>query len=277
MQAAQGEPGARPSGTSAKAGNEGKVKSLQKAVQVLKCFTSTRPELRLTEISQQLGINKSTVHNILATLELENLVEQDRETGKYRLGLAILQLAHVVREGLGLRRTVLPIMERARDWFQETVHLALEQEGYVVYLESVQPADRSVARLAAGKRVHLHCTGVGKAILAFLPPERVHEIVRARGLPRFTPHTITSWADLQRELEVTRQRGYAVDNMEHEWGIRCLAVPLRGEDGRVVASMSISGPAERFPPEQLAGMAQKLLLLGIEASYRLGWQGEESR
>ncbi|MBE3577921.1 MAG: IclR family transcriptional regulator [Limnochordales bacterium] len=250
-----------------------KVKSLQKAIQVLKCFTSSHPELRVTEISRMLALNKSTVYNILATLEAEGLVEQDRESGKYRLGLELLRLANIVREGLGLRKVALPAMEKAKELFQETVHLAIEQDGYVVYLESVQPLDRSVARLATGKRAYMHCTGVGKAILAYLPDERVDEILARHGMARYTPNTITSPEALKAELAATRRRGYAIDNMEHEWGIRCIAVPIRDETGRVVASISVSGPSERLPLEELGEMAQPLIALGLDVSRRLGWSG----
>ena len=260
-------------GNAGEGGPTPKMKSLKKAIDVLTCFSASQPELGVTEISERLGIQKSTIHNILATFEQNGFVEQDARTRKYRLGLAILSLGNVVREGLSLRRVALPVMERARDHFAETVHLAIEQEGFVVYLESVQPADRSVARLATGKRAYMHCTGVGKAILAFAPDERVREIVARHGLPRFTDHTITDEIALLAELEATRRRGYAVDNMEHEWGIRCVAVPIRSENGRVEASMSISGPSERFPLDRIDTLAQPLVQMGLEVSRRLGWAG----
>ncbi|HHV45236.1 MAG TPA: IclR family transcriptional regulator [Firmicutes bacterium] len=249
-----------------------KVKSLHKALQILKCFTTAQPELGVTEISQMLELQKSTVHNILSTFMAEGFVEQDPESKKYRLGMHILYLSNVVREGLGLRKVALPIMEKVKDFFGETVHLAIEEEGQVVYIESIQPADRSVNRLAVGKRASMHCTGVGKAILAHLPPERIQEIIKRHPLARYTQHTITDPQALMEELRVTRARGYAVDNMEHEWGIRCIATPIRDETGKVYASMSISGPAERFPLEKLDDMAQTLVDYGRQISRGLGWK-----
>ncbi|MCK9222895.1 MAG: IclR family transcriptional regulator [Limnochordia bacterium] len=250
-----------------------KVKSLHKAIQVLKCFSTSQPELGVTEISQILDLQKSTVHNILSTFEGEGFIEQDPETKRYRLGMHILYLSNIVREGLGLRKVALPVMEKVKEAFGETVHLAIEEDGQVVYLESIQPADRSVNRLAVGKRASIHCTGVGKAILAFAPDERVKAIIDLHGLPRYTQNTITRPQDLLEELRNTRARGYAVDNMEHEWGIRCIAVPIRDESGRIGASMSISGPSERFPLEEIDTMAQSFITYGLEISRRLGWEG----
>lgn len=256
-----------------KAKDEPRVKSLQKALRILNCFTLQQPELGVTEISRMLDLQKSTVYNILATYEQEGFIEQDPVTRKYRLGLRLLHLSNVVRSGLGLRRVALPVMERAMERFQETIHLAIEQDGQVVYIESVQPPDRSVSRLATGKTAPMHCTGVGKAILAFAPDERVLEIVEAYGLPRFTPNTITTLEALQKELALIRRRGYAVDNMEHEWGIRCIAVPIREENGRVKAAMSVSGPSERLPLDQIEQFAEEMMAYGLEISRRLGWEG----
>ncbi len=251
-----------------------KVKSLAKAVHILKCFTSARPELGVSEISRELHLPKSTVHNVLDTFADEGLVEQDPVSGKYRLGLQILYLGNVMREGLGLRRVALPVMEKAKELFRETVHLATEQDGMIVYLESVQPPDRSVGRLAMGKWVFMHCTGLGKAILAYMPEEQVQSIVAHHGLREYTPNTIHTIDDLLVALKEIHARGYAVDNMEHEWGIRCIAVPIWDEDGQVKAAMSISGPSERFPLSDIDAKARTLVAMGLEVSHALGYRGE---
>jgi IclR family KDG regulon transcriptional repressor len=249
------------------------VSSLAKALDVLECFTSHQPELGISEISTMLGLPKSSIHNILNTFVLRGYVEQDKTTRRYRLGLAFLQRAEIVREGLGLRKVALPFMHKAKELYNETVHLAIEQDGLVMYLETVQPADRSVARIAVGKRAHMHCTGVGKAMLAFFPDERVKAIIEEHGLSQYTDRTITTVAELEQELKEIRLQGFATDDMEHELGIRCIAVPLRDEYGRVIASMSISGPAERIPMDTIRSHAEPLKMLGLDISRRLGWQG----
>ncbi|HHT26148.1 MAG TPA: IclR family transcriptional regulator [Firmicutes bacterium] len=249
------------------------VSSLAKALNVLECFTSSEPELGISEISAMLGLPKSSVHNILNTFALKGYVEQDKTTRRYRLGLAFLQRAAIVREGLGLRKVALPFMHKAKELYNETVHLAIEQDGLVMYLETVQPADRSVARIAVGKRAHMHCTGVGKAILAFFPDEKVKAIIEEHGLVRYTDRTITTFEELDKELKQIRLQGFAVDNMEHELGIRCIAVPLRDEYGKVTASISVSGPAERMPLDTIHSHAEPLKMLGLDISRRLGWQG----
>jgi IclR family KDG regulon transcriptional repressor len=247
------------------------VTSLVKALRVLDSFSLEQPEQGVTEIAERLGINKSTVYNILSTCEAMGYVQQDPHTRRYRLGLHILRLGQVVREGMDLRRVVLPIMERVRDHYREAVHFSVELNGQVVYLETVQPSERSVASLTVGKSAYMHCTGVGKAILAHMPLAQAQAIISEQGMARYTKNTITDLAELEKELEKIRQQGYAIDNMEYEWGIRCIAVPIRNESGDVRASMSISGPSERLPLETIAEMAQPLIRFGADVSRRLGW------
>jgi len=246
------------------------VKSLKKTLDILMCFSASKPERTVSELSAMLGLEKASVRKILSALEQERLVEKDTTTRAYRLGTAILHLGNVVREGSKIRRVALPIMEEVREHFQETVHLAIEEDGYVVYLESIQPSDRAVSRLATGMRARLHCTGVGKAILAFAAPERVAWYINERGLKGYTPNTIVTAESLRSELQRIRRNGYAVDDMEHEWGCRCIAVPIREPDGAVCASMSISGPAQRYPLARIEGMARTLMPYGLEISRRLG-------
>jgi IclR family KDG regulon transcriptional repressor len=119
----------------------------------------------------------------------------------------------------------------------------------------------------------MHCTGVGKAILAFFPDEKVKAIIEEHGLVRYTDRTITTFEELDKELKQIRLQGFAVDNMEHELGIRCIAVPLRDEYGKVTASISVSGPAERMPLDTIHSHAEPLKMLGLDISRRLGWQG----
>jgi len=247
------------------------VSSLVKALRVLDSFSLEQPEQGVTEIAERLGIHKSTVYNILTTCEAMGYVQQDPHTRRYRLGLHILRLGQVVREGMDLRRVVVPVMERVRDYYREAVHFAVELNGQVVYLETVQPLERSVASLAVGKSAYMHCTGVGKAILAHMSPERMHAVISEQGMAQYTQNTITDLAELEIELEKIRRQGYAVDNMEYEWGIRCIAVPIRNEIGVVHASMSISGPSERLPLEAIAEMAQPLMHFGADISKRFGW------
>lgn len=247
------------------------VTSLIKALRVLDSFSLEQPEQGVTEIAERLGIHKSTVYNILTTCEAMGYVQQDPHTRRYRLGLHILRLGQVVREGMDLRRVVLPVMERVRDHYREAVHFAVELNGQVVYLETVQPMERSVASLTVGKSAYMHCTGAGKAILAYMPPERLHAVISEHGMVRYTKNTITDLAELEAELEKIRQQGYAVDNMEYEWGIRCIAVPIRNENGVVQASISISGPSERLPLETIAEMAHPLIRFGADISKRFCW------
>lgn len=248
-----------------------KVKSLLKAIRVISCFTAAVPVRGVTDIATELGLNKSTVHNILDTFEQAGWVDQDRATRRYTLGMQVLALGNVVREGLSLRKAALASMEALVRLFSETVHLAIAQDGRVIYIESLQPPTVSLSRLAAGKAAPLHCTGVGKALLAFMSDDEVRHVVDIHGLPRFTSNTIVERRALAVALEGVRTRGYAIDNMEHEWGIRCIAAPIRDEDGKVVASLSVSAPSERLPLDGIEASASRVVKAAGQVSMRLGY------
>lgn len=236
--------------------SEPKVKSLVKAMRVLECFQQ-KSELGITEISQQLGLYKSNVHDILSTLEQLGYVDQVERNGRYRLGYKILELSHAFTSSMGFRRTVYPHMKRLAMDTGETVYLGVPDGLDVVYLDAAYPGHEYVTRAMLGDRAGMYCTGIGKAILSRMDEEKWASVFD-RPLTAYTAATITRREALFEELRLTRARGYAVDNMEHEHGIKCVGVAVINSLGQPVAGLSISGPSLRFTEESIAGYAARL-------------------
>jgi len=233
-----------------------KVKSLYKALRILECFNVHNPELGITEISEQLGLYKSNVHNIVDTFVKAGYLEQNPENEKYRLGMKILELGNVISSNMNIRKLMLPYMQELADYTNETVYLGMPSEAEVIYLDSSSPKNQLSTRSMLGVKAPLYCTGIGKAMLAFLP--EVTDSLCARGLRRYTDHTITDPAELQAELTAIRSRGYSIDNMEHEYGIKCVGMPILNKKRQLVAGISVSGPSLRFDDEKIRDYALKL-------------------
>lgn len=227
------------------------VKSLAKAMKVLECFTLQEPELGVSEIARKLDMLKTTVYNILSTFEMMGYVCQNPRTEKYYLGARMLRMAYVINNHMGLRDMFLPYLEKIAERCGEVCYFGVAQDGEVLYIESVYPPGQARLRNLLGERAPMHCTGIGKAMLAYMD-------MPDQELSYHTPQTICDPAALQAELAQTRERGYAIDNMEHEVGIKCVAVPVFGADGRVVAAVSVSGPSMRFDAQTVERHAETL-------------------
>lgn len=245
-----------------------KVKSLYKAISLLDCFMDGTPELGVTELAQKTGMLKSTVSNILATFEVSGIVEKDRLSGKYRMGVKLLEYSNQIYLDNNLRRVLHPVMERLANLCGETVYLATFYGTEIIYLDSIFPRSNSTGKNLIGLRAPAYCTGIGKALLAYQAPELIDKVIHLE-LNAFTENTIVTAEEMEKELKRIRQRGYAVDNMEHEEGIRCVACPVFDYEGNAAAAVSVSGAAFRFTDkkieeyayilkDQLSGFHQKL-------------------
>lgn len=215
-------------------GREGevKVKSLQKAMEVLECFIQKQP-LGVTEISEKLGLYKSNVHNILMTFTALGYLTQDVETGKFRLGVSIMSLSRAFREGLDITRIAGPFMREIANEAGELVYLTVPKDDSVIYLEGISPDNqRMVSKSVAGEDCKMYCTAVGKAMLANMPKEEVEKCISGK-LEAYTENTITDKKSLLEEIEKTRIRGYGIDDMEIMFGIKCVGVALLNHDGKV--------------------------------------------
>lgn len=202
----------------------------------------------VTELADELDLPKSSVHNYLSTLEQEEYVV--KEEAEYYVGLRFLDLGRYARQRNDLYETARPELEAVAEETGELVNLLVEEHGQGVYVCRVR-GDRAVNVAAStGHRVSLHNTGLGKAVLAHTPEERVDAILDEHGMSAETEHTITDRDELKSELAAVRERGVAFDREERLEGLRCVAVPLLDLDDRPVGAISVAGPTSRMQGER---------------------------
>lgn len=222
---------------------------LGKVESILEAFSVDEVQLSLAELVERTELPKGTVHRIASDLVTWGLL--DRAGGQYRLGLRMFELGLRVPRQRVLRDAALPFMGDLYQATREVVHLGIRDGFDVLYLEKLVGHRRvSVPSRIAG-RLPLHCTGVGKALLAFSPPEVADEAIE-RGLQRRTPHTIVSPNVLRAQLNQARETGLAYEREESSLGLGCVAAPVFGPGNRLVAAISVTAPTSRYSPSSLA-------------------------
>lgn len=212
----------------------------------------------MTQIAEKVGMHKSTVHRLLATLEEKRFVERDKETGAYRLGINMLQMAYLAREHNNLRQISARYLRRLSEQTRETVNLAILDGTDVVYLDVIESNQRVKIAAATGQRLPAFCTASGKAILAFSPNEMVEEVLTS-DMPKYTKHTVNTQEELIESLRHTREQGFALSLQEFEEGINAIAVPLLARDKQPLASVAIAGPSYRLTREKMIEMGPDIL------------------
>lgn len=248
--------------------SEKTIQSVDRAIKIIRCF-DTFEELGITEISKLLNLHKSTTFGIVSTLSANGILEKNENTGKYKLGLELYRLGTKVN--LSLRGITLPYLERLVEMYEETANLVVLQDLSVVYLEKVESSHSMRISTSVGGRKPLYCTAVGKAILAFLPPDELERKLDKMKLVKFTDNTITSKEDLKKALNEIRKRGYAEDNEEMEIGLHCIAAPILNQYSYPIGAISVSGPISRMNGEVDINISRTLVEFTMEISKKLGY------
>lgn len=250
------------------------VNSVGKALDVLQVFDQGAPSLSIGQISLQLGMPKSSVHRLVATLEQRGFLTREAGNGRYRLGARVLQLASVALAGLELRQNARSQLERLSHELGDTVHLAVLDEGDVIYIDKIE-SPRKVQMIShVGGRAPAHCTGLGKAMLAYRPEHEIRRIAAERGLHAYTPSTITNVEELLAHLATVRLRGYAIDQGEHESMVRCVAAPVWDYQDHVIAAISATTVIASWAPSHLEAMVTNVLEATRAISESMGWSGD---
>ncbi len=252
------------------------VQSVDRALEILAAVCEAEGGISLRDLSEQLGLHKSTVYRLLQTLSAHRFVVQDPLTKQYRVGLRLFELANHVIAKIEVRTQALPELKALSQQTNETVHLAVLDEGDVVYIDKQETQHTIRMYSAIGKRAPAHCTALGKVLLAYLPEEEVECIAREKGLKAFTENTITSLQALKHHLAMVREKGYAIDDAEHELGIRCVACPIRDHTGEVIAAVSLTVPTMRASRAQIEAMAPLVMQTADRISRKMGYVGDVS-
>lgn len=245
--------------------------SLRRALSILLCFgeDTSGQGLSVSNISEKLEINKSTVTRLIQPLLSYNFVEEADRPGTYKLSWQNASLGLAYLSSLRADRDMHPVLLSLSETTRETVHLVRATPPRVVYIDKIdsQHAVRMVSRV--GNTQPMYCTSVGKAILAFSSAETLEQVIDA-GLRRLTAATITDPDDLRMELQQIRDRGWAMDNVENEEGIRCVAAPIFDADGDCNFAISISAPVARITYDKALQLAPVVTEAAAEISRRLG-------
>ena len=247
------------------------VQSVDRALTILEILAA-KGEAGVTEVAAELGVHKSTAFRLVAALENKGLVEQLADRGKYRLGFGIVRLAGAATAQLDLAHEGRRTCEELAADLGETVNIAIMDGERAVNISQVRGPAAISSHNWVGRGTPLHATSSGKVLLAFAP-DSVRKVALSRDLQRFTSATITDPDVLQRELDLTLERGWGSTVEEYEIGLSALAAPVRDGDGDVVAAVSVAGPSFRMPPESFEDTARRVVAGADDLSRRLGFFG----
>lgn len=248
------------------------IQSVERALRILDLFDEHETELRITEISERMQLHKSTIHSLLKTLQEQKYIDQNPENGKYRLGMKLVERGNFVVSTIDIRQAAKEYLHDLSRKTGQTTHLGIldGQEG--VYIDKVV-GDKAVIRYSRiGKRIPLHTSAIGKVLLAFQEPKEIQRILQGYVYTVHTERTLRSEAEFLDELEKVNQQGFAVDNLENEQSVRCIAVPIRNYENTILAAISMSTLITEVNDEKLNDFINLLKKAGLELSKKFGYR-----
>ncbi|MFC5451372.1 IclR family transcriptional regulator [Paenibacillus aestuarii] len=248
------------------------IQALDRAMNILELFDEHTTELKITEISARMDLHKSTVHSLLRTLQLHGYIDQNQESGKYRLGLKLIEKGQLVLQGMDVRSVARKHLEALSERTGQTTNLVILDGKEGVYIDKVEGAKAAIRYSRIGRRVPLHSSAVGKVLLAHMRQDKLEDLLRQYHFHVQTAQTIQDQDTLLRELVQVREQGFAIDNQENEAGVRCGAVPIRDHSNQVIAAMSLSTMTSAIDDEQFQVYIAQLQQEGESVSQHLGFK-----
>lgn len=246
------------------------IQSVDRALRILDLFDEHTTEIKITDISDRMGLHKSTVHSLLKTLQEHHYINQNMENGRYSLGMKLLERGSCVIHSLDIRPLAKKYLLDLSLITGQTTHLVILDGKEGVYVDKVE-GPRSVIRYSRiGRRISLHSSAVGKALIAFKKQEEINKLLSGYVYSVQTENTINNEADFLLELEKVRYQGYSIDNQENEPGVRCIAVPIRNHLNDVIAAISISTLTSRVDDAELEEFVARLKQAASELSEQMG-------
>lgn len=246
------------------------VQSVERAIDILQTFTADKPGLGVGEISRRVSLPKSTVFRLLTTMESRGFIIQDLDTNLYQLGVELIPLANSVHVYSDLRQVARPHLQSLADTLEETTLLSVLVDGEIINLDQIEFTGRLVVRAGrAGHRAPFHATSSGKAIAAFLPKYELDNLL-ASPLQAYTPDTITDADTFRSQLVSIRNRGFATSFEEYEEGLHAISANIRNNRGKVVASLSVSGPSYRLSRSNIKKISPIVMQTADQISRGLG-------
>lgn len=250
------------------------VQSVDRSMVLLEKLAEEKNGIGISRLAEATGLHKSTVHRLLGTLMNRGYVEKEVDSDKYKLGKKILFLASSILDSMDLRKLANPYLRKLANETNEVVHLSILDGDEAVYIDKLEGDNiNSSVRMNSqiGKRVPLYCTAVGKILVSHFDDSTIKALIKEEKMIRLTDRTITNLDDLIQEINKVRKLGYALDDVENEEGIRCVAVPIYNKEGKIIASASVSGLTIILNDEKLEAVKEELIKTSKLISYQLGY------
>lgn len=245
------------------------VQSIDRALDIIEKLVKGEKSMGVTEISDSLGLHKSTVYRLLATLVYRGYVEQD-ENGAYKVGLKLFEIGGNVLNKMDLRKRIKPYLINLQEETRETVHLGILDKGEVIYIDKEETTETIRMYSEIGGRVKAYCTSLGKVLLAYNNID-INRLYPGDCLQRYTENTIADKKLLIEHLLSVKKQGYAIDDQEQELGIRCIGGPIFNFNGDIIAAFSIAGPTTRITKERVLSLAKIIMKYSKIISSSFGY------
>jgi DNA-binding IclR family transcriptional regulator len=249
------------------------VPALSRGLAILERIAKSRRGLTFAQLTRHFGFPKSSVHTLLLTFEREGYLQRDPATGRYMTSMKLVNIASMTIDGVVLRDKAAPLLQALAAETAMTTHLAVLDREEVALVAKIERPGRERVATWIGKRVDLHCTSLGKSLIAYLPDEDLDRLIGERGLLRHNENTIVSPLRLKAELARTRAVGYAMDNEEEEIGMRCIGAPIWNWDAHVVAAVSVTGSTRVINADTVERIAGQVKQTALSISRQLGFSG----
>ena len=250
------------------------VQSVERALKILIVLAEAGNHLTLTQIRDKADLNISTAHRLLHTLMNDGFIAQDKDTGKYMLGLRTFEVGHAALYSMDIRTTARPFLQELVDRCNETTNMSIMDQGEVVYIDQIESLNMIKIFARVGSRGPAHCTGSGKALLAQLSDREFDRFLQQKSpLKSYTQCTIVNPLKLKEEMARIRKNGHSLDNGELEAGVRCVAVPVWDFNNKAIAAISVSGPDNRLTDALIVErLIPEVMAAADKISQRLGHQ-----
>lgn len=247
------------------------VQSVERTLSILETLSEHGNGLGITEISEKVNLHKSTVHRLLNTLIVKGYVEQNNETNRYKLTFKLFELGSKKVEKMNIVSAARPLLNELMNKTNEVIHLVVREGTEIVYIVKVESQNPIRMYSRIGKRMPVYCTAVGKAMMSYMSQEEIKSIWQNSHIEKLTQYTITDFDEFNKNLEIIKNQGYAMDEQENEIGIRCIASVVRDYRGKVCAAISISGSIISFKEEDIDKFSKLIIEYASKISKELGY------
>jgi IclR family KDG regulon transcriptional repressor len=247
------------------------VQTIDRAIDIIELLSTEKEGMGVTDIGKRLDLHKSTVHRLLNALAERGYIEKEPKHGYYKIGLKFIEITSLYLNKLELKTEAQPYLRRLAEIVGQPVHLAILDGGEAVYIEKIEALNSMRMYSQIGKRVPVHCSAIGKVLLSGLEKNSMDALLDKYEFSALTKNTIKTKNELARQVQNVRKLGFAVDDEEHEQGVRCIAAPVYDYTGRIIAAVSVSGDKRILEKNKDEEISMYVIDTAGEISKRMGY------